>query len=373
MIPNYQPSISSCDVRSVAEVVEAGQISSQSNVVADFEQQFVQEIGNGLALNGIATSSCTTALHIALEVIKQVGDSSSTKVICPSLTFISPVNMVLAAGLEPIFCDIDPISFCFDEVHLEQILNEHNDLLATIVVHNYGKYCLRQRALELLRKHQIFVIEDWAEALGIPNNENDFNIRGDFACYSFFANKIITTGEGGLILTSNIEFAKRSKLLRDHGMHRNEGSYDFKIAGFNYRMTAMQAALGLSQLRRLGEVAQKKQNQVTMINDLITRYGIASLCSHAINIPYDINWMNLIKINRDPVTVDRICSRLRADKIDVRRVSQPCSMIRYLENYEMRKTTGSEKVYLHHLTLPSWPDLEHHHFDFMIERISVYL
>lgn len=370
MIPNYQPLITPEDADEVARIVAAGQVSSQANVVVEFENKFADVIGDTQTLSGIATSSCTAALHIVLEVIKRVGDGVGTKVICPTLTFISPVNMVLAAGLEPIFCDIDPVTFCFDEEQLNEILCETDDLLAAIVVHNFGKYCLSSRIMKSLRAHGLFVVEDWAEALGVSKLVSDLNILGDFACYSFFANKIITTGEGGLILTNNVEFANHCKLLRDHGMERVAGCYEFKIPGFNYRMTAMQAALGLSQLKRLDTLISIKQAQVKKLNYLFDRYGVKFLCRHVIDVNSDINWMNVIKIERDRDVIDEIFSHMRSMTIDVRRLSPPCSMVPYLENYSMRETMAANDLYFGHLIFPSGPTLEDKHLDFMIKHLS---
>lgn len=211
---------------------------------------------------GIATSNCTTALHLALV---SIGIGPGDEVICPDLTFISPVNMVSLCGATPVLVDVQPDSWGIDPDLIEASISPRTKAL--IVVHPFGHAADMSKIMEICNCHGIPVIEDVAEAPDATCLGQTVGTFGVMSCYSFFANKIMTTGEGGMILCRDPDLNKRLRILRDHGMSR-EQRYKHEVCGYNYRMTNMQAAVGVAQLERLQAIQQQRKHQDTAYRNL---------------------------------------------------------------------------------------------------------
>ena len=174
----------------------------------------------------------------------------------PNLTFASPANAVLYERGEPVLADVHPDTWGVNPDRIEGLIDERTK--AIIVVHLYGNPCDMGSILRVARAHDLFVVEDCAEALGAEYRGKKVGTLGDISCFSFYGNKIITTGEGGMLLTSNSAWADRVRRLRDHGM-RPERRYWHEEVGYNYRMTNLQAALGVAQLERVSTFLRKKR------------------------------------------------------------------------------------------------------------------
>lgn len=252
MIPIFEPHFEGKEKSYLAECIDSGWISSQGRFIGAFEAAFSADVGMP---HGVATSSCTTALHLALAAF-EIGPGD--EVLCPDLTFIAPANMIALTGATPVLVDVEPESWAIDPALAAAALTDRTK--GILVVHPFGHAADMDPIMALAKKHGLFVIEDVAEAVGAEYKTRQLGTIGDAACYSFFANKIMTTGEGGIVLSRDPDFDKSLRIRRDHGMSR-ERRYHHVVSGFNYRMTNMQAAIGLAQLEQLGAIHETRNAQ----------------------------------------------------------------------------------------------------------------
>lgn len=255
MIPIFEPEFSATDRQYLLECIDTGWISSQGHFITDFEGKFAARTG---VAHGIATSNCTTALHLSLMGL---GIGPGDEVICPDLTFIAPANMVAMTGATPVLADVEPVSWCLDPTRFEALITPRTR--AVIVVHAFGHAADMGAIMTIARRHGLKVIEDVAEAPDAfwidpaDGRRQRVGTFGDTACYSFFANKIMTSGEGGMLLCDDAQLAHDLRVLRDHGMSR-ERRYVHDVIGTNYRLTNMQAAVALAQLERLDDTHARR-------------------------------------------------------------------------------------------------------------------
>jgi dTDP-4-amino-4,6-dideoxygalactose transaminase len=219
---------------------------------AEFEKRFAEALG---ARHAVAVANCTCALHLALQI---VGVREGDEVIVPSLTFVATANAVRYVRATPVFCDIrGPKDLNIDPEQIESLITEKTR--AIVVMHYGGFPCDMDRILELARKHRLRVVEDACHGPLSEHGGRKLGTIGDIGCFSFFSNKNISTGEGGMLVTGDAEFAERARLLRSHGMttlsyQRASGHstrYDVIESGYNYRMDDIHAALGIVQLGKL--------------------------------------------------------------------------------------------------------------------------
>ena len=250
MIPIAEPSLGEEELKSVTEAIRSGWISSKGKFIPEFEEKFARYCG---VKYGVATSSGTTALHLALVAL---GIGPGDEVIVPTLTFIATANSVGYSGARPVFADSHPDYWCLDPERIEEAITPRTR--AIIPVHLYGHPCDMDAITDMARRHDLYIIEDAAEAHGAEYRGAKVGSFGDIACFSFYGNKIITTGEGGMCLTNNEKLAEKMRILRDHGMNP-ERRYWHDTIGFNYRMTNMQAAVGVAQLEKLDKFMEKKR------------------------------------------------------------------------------------------------------------------
>ena len=259
-IPVARPSFGVREERAVAAALRSGWVS-QGPRVAEFERNFARYVG---APEAVAVSSCTTALHLALVAAGvRVGD----EVLCPSLSFIATANAIKYAGAEPIFVDIDPVTFNIDTARIEFAITSRTK--AILVVHQIGLPCALDVISEIACRRGLIVIEDAACAIGSDyKGERIGHPHSLMACFSFHPRKILTTGEGGMITTCDGGMAARLRRMRQHAMNVSDlarhnantvvfESYD--EVGYNYRMTDLQAALGIVQLERLPEMLERRR------------------------------------------------------------------------------------------------------------------
>lgn len=225
-------------------------ISSTGKYVTEFENKFSEYCGMKY---GIATSNGTTALHLALVAL---GIGKGDEVIVPDITFAATINAVLYTGATPIIVDIEENSWCIDPDEIEKAVTEKTK--AIIPVHIYGQPCDMGRIMKIAKKYNLYVVEDCAEAHGAMYAGKKVGSFGDIGCFSFFGNKVITTGEGGMCITNNQELEKTMRIYRDHGMSKQR-KYYHEVVGFNYRMTNLQAAIGVAQLENIEEILKWRE------------------------------------------------------------------------------------------------------------------
>jgi dTDP-4-amino-4,6-dideoxygalactose transaminase len=260
IIPVARPYIGTEEEQAVTEVLRSGWVT-QGPRVAEFEEKFSQYIGCDYS---VAVSSCTTALHLALMAI---GVGPGDEVICPSLSFIASANSIAYTGATPIFCDIDLATYNINPARIEELISPRTK--AILVVHQIGLPAEMNELLHLATKHGLTVIEDAACAIG---SEYDGKLvgkpLGKMACFSFHPRKVLTTGEGGMITTSDVQLAERLRRLRQHAMSLSDvarhnakqiSTETYDEVGFNFRMTDMQAAIGITQLARLNDFLGRRR------------------------------------------------------------------------------------------------------------------
>lgn len=269
-IPVAKPSLLGKELEYLTNCIEENWISSQGRFVKEFEQKFA---GYCNCKYGVAVSNGTVALHLALAAL---GIKKGDEVIIPDLTFAATVNAVLYTGARPVIVDVDLESWNINPEFIRRVINERTK--AIIPVHLYGFPCKMDAIRDIAVEYGLFVIEDCAEAHGARYKNKVVGGFSDISCFSFFANKIVTTGEGGMCLTNEEAVYERLKILRDHG--KNPGNqYWHDVVGFNYRMTNLQAAVGLAQLENLPHFLEERQNIADKYKSLLNKNPYISLRS----------------------------------------------------------------------------------------------
>lgn len=245
-----EPDIGSHERTYMNEAFDSGWISSKGLFISRFEEAFAKFAGTKYS---VSCSNGTTALHLA---VRALGIGDGDEVIVPDLTFASPANAVLYEKGKPVLADIDRKYWCIDPERVRESITERTK--AIIVVHLYGHPADMDQIKEIAREHGLKVIEDCAEAHGATYKGKMVGSIGDVGCFSFYGNKIITTGEGGMVITNDYDLAERIRILRDHGMLPSR-RYWHEDVGYNYRMTNIQAAIGLAQLESIREKIEKRR------------------------------------------------------------------------------------------------------------------
>jgi perosamine synthetase len=269
-IPITKPFFGPEELQAVQRPLETGWVV-QGPYTQQFEEKFAAFTGSHSA---IATSSCTTALHIAVAMLGlQPGD----EVIVPAFTWVSTANVVEYLGAKPVFCDIDLRTFNIDLQHLAALITSRT--VGIIPVHLFGLCADMQAVLDIARQHHLWVVEDAACALGAWYHGRHAGTLGDVGCFSFHPRKSVTTGEGGMITTARDDLGRLARALRDHGasrsdLTRHEGKAAFLLAeynylGFNYRMTDIQAALGCVQMDRAKWILAERARRALLYDDML--------------------------------------------------------------------------------------------------------
>lgn len=249
-IPLMSPHITEDDIDTVVAVLRSGMLVQGTNVEA-LEHAFANCLG---VKNVIAAASGTATLHLALVAL---GVKAGDEVIVPAFSHVATANVVEIVGARPVFVDVDKNTFNIDASQIEQAITPLTR--AIIPVHEFGLSCDISELLEIARRHNLFVIEDAACALGATEDGKFVGTFGNVGSFSLHPRKAITSGEGGLLTTDDDDLARRLRILRNHGMEVLNGRQEFVAAGFNYRITDFQAALVLSQFQRFAENLQKKK------------------------------------------------------------------------------------------------------------------
>jgi perosamine synthetase len=243
-IPISKPFIGAREREFVLDALDSGWVSSIGKYIDEFEANFARYCGTEYAL---AVSNGTTGLHLALAALGlQPGD----EVIVPDLTFVATANAVAYTGATPVLADIDPDTLCIDPASVKSLISERTK--AIVPVHLYGHPADMDALTQIADANGIAVIEDAAEAHGAEYKGRKVGGLGQCGVFSFYGNKIITTGEGGMLTTNDPESYQRAKRLRDHAMSPQR-RYFHEERGFNYRITNLQAALGVAQLERIDD------------------------------------------------------------------------------------------------------------------------
>ncbi|MDZ7265109.1 MAG: DegT/DnrJ/EryC1/StrS family aminotransferase, partial [candidate division KSB1 bacterium] len=279
-IPLFDSDIGEAEIEAATRVMRSKWLT-MGDVTRQFEERFCEQLG---VRNALAVSNGTTALHLANVVL---GLGPGDEVIVPSLTFVATVNSILYTGATPVFADVSgPNDLNISPADIEKKITSRTK--AIMVVHYAGYPCDMPRIMEIARRHNLYVIEDAAHAPGASIAGQSVGMFGDCGCFSFFSNKNMATGEGGMLVTRRDDLAARIKLLRSHGMtsltlDRYKGhsfSYDVVALGYNYRVTEICSAIGLVQLEKLTANNQRRA-------ELVAYYRSALAEVSDITVPFE--------------------------------------------------------------------------------------
>jgi dTDP-4-amino-4,6-dideoxygalactose transaminase len=319
-IPIARPFEGEEEEQAVIQSLRSGWLS-QGPRVAEFERQFAQYVG---AKHAIAVSSCTTALHLAFI---GAGIGPGQEVLCPSLSFIATANSIRYVGAEPVFVDIDPATFNLDPNKIEAAITPRTK--AILAVHQIGLPAAMDEINEIARRHNLLVIEDAACAIGsVYKGKRIGAPHAWMACFSFHPRKILTTGEGGMITTNDDKVAERLRPLRQHAMTVSDvarhiaksvvlESYD--EVGYNFRMTDMQAAIGLVQLSRVEGFIERRRSFAARYTNELAKLGWLIPPAEPEGLRHNFQ-SYMVRLTKDaPVSRDALMQRLLDHGIATRR------------------------------------------------------
>lgn len=376
-VPLTLPFMKEEEKKLVESVIESGWLT-QGDHVTGFENKIAEYAGSRHA---VACSNCTTALHVSL-ILNHIGPDD--EVIIPSYTWIATANVVRMVGAKPVFIDIDIDSFNIKVANIESSITPQTK--AIIPVHQFGLPADMDDIMALAIKYNLKVIEDAACAIGSRYRNRNIGGLGNIACFSFHPRKIITTGEGGMLLTDNEEIASKARILINHGAsitdqmkhHSNTVenflAEEFREVGYNYRMTNLQGALGLAQLEKLDKLltrrklkAKRYEEALSDINHIITP-----------KIPDDrrANWQSYaIRISKDsPVSRNKLTQSLLDTGIACRPAYMAChSQPVYKDLYPDLKLPETDEALRTVIILPLYPQMTEQEQDYVIEMIRKYL
>jgi len=313
MIPVCEPKLFGNEKKYVLECLDTNWISSLGKFISLFEESFSKFIG---VKHGVSCSNGTTALHIAIESLK-IGKGD--EVIIPNLSNIATANGIIFAGAKPVLVEVDKETYGIDPSKIEEKITPRTK--AILVVHLYGHPVDMDPIMEIAKKHNLFIVEDCAEAHGAEYKGKKVGSFGDISCFSFYANKIITTGEGGMVLTDNEEFAERARLVKNLGF--TEPRFHHSVLGSNYRLSNIHAAIGYAQMENSEKIFTEKERIVDKYNHLLKDVEGITLQK---NQPWakKVCWMYTIIIEEDfGLTRDQVMQKLKEKEIGTRSFFYP--------------------------------------------------
>ena len=343
-IPVCEPVQWGNEKKYVKRCMDTNWISSKGDYIAKFESTFAQKVG---ARYGVGVLNGTVALHLALAAL-DIGPGD--EVIIPTFTMIATPNAVRYTGAKPVLVDSELKTWNIDASMIEEKITKRTK--AIMPVHTYGHPCDMDAIMKLAKKHTLFVVEDAAEAHGSTYKGKKIGSIGDAACFSFYANKIITTGEGGMVTTNDRHLAEKMQLLKNHAFS-HERHFWHKLLGFNYRMTNIQAAIGLAQTENLERLANKRIENAMLYNSLLKDIDEITLPPSTKGIK-NVYWMyGILLKNWSKISRDTIRYELANRGIETRTFFIPIHMQPVYRGWFKGKYPNSEYLCTNGLYLPS--------------------
>jgi perosamine synthetase len=343
-IPIYQPDLGGNEKKYVNECLDTSWISSRGRFVGEFESRFAERIG---IEHAASVCNGTVAIHLALLAL---GIGPGDEVIVPTLTYIASANAIAYTGATPVFVDSLPGTWQIDPADVRRHITPRTR--AIMPVHLYGHPCEMDQLMAIAREHRLFVVEDCAEAFGTRYKGRHVGTFGDISTFSFFGNKTITTGEGGMVVTGDKTLIERARHFKGQGL-ANHREYWHDVIGYNYRMTNIAAAIGLAQLERASEFIERKRAIAARYNELlqdvpVEMHGESAGALHSY-------WMVSMLVER-PSDRDPLRAAMADAGIETRPVFYPVhTMPMYARSY--RKHAVAEDIAWRGINLPSWPGL----------------
>lgn len=357
IIPVYQPSLQGNEEKYVLDCLRSSWISSKGIYVQKFENEFAKKLEVNFATS---VSNGTVALHLALLAL---GIGEGDEVIVPTLTYIASVNAIKYTGATPVF--VDSLKDTWQINHNEITEKITSKTKAIMVVHLYGYPCNMNKILEISKDYNLYIVEDCAEAFGTKYEDKYVGSFGDIATFSFFGNKTITTGEGGMVVSNDKTLYERAVHLKGQGLAKYR-EYWHDIIGYNYRMTNICAAIGLAQLERSDEIVEKKiaigRKYRTALKNLPLEMQYE--CEYGVNTV----WMFSILVE-EASQRDDLRNFLKENLIETRPIFYPIhTMPMYEGNFNSYHV--AEDIGWRGINLPSWPDLTDDNINYIVGKIS---
>ena len=362
-IPVCAPLVGEREVELVSKCIRSSWISSQGSYVSEFEEKFARFCGADF---GAATNSGTTALHLALAALR-IGKGD--EVILPTFTMIASINAVEYTGAKAVLVDADPETWNMDVSSVKQKITDKTK--AIMPVHVYGHPTDMDPLLELQEERGIRIVEDAAEAHGAQYKGRTTGSIGDVGSFSFYANKIITTGEGGMNVTSDADLAERMRWLRAHAFGRGGKHFWHEELGFGYRMTSLQGAMGLAQMEKIDEMVQWRIDHAHQYNDMLRK-----LSGREITLPPEkkwaknVYWMYSILVN-DSRKRDDLMAWLSKRGIETRTFFYPIHrQPYYASRYLGQRFDVADDLSKRGINLPSGAGLTHEEISYVSDSIA---
>lgn len=342
-IPVYQPDLNGNEKKYVNDCLDSTWISSKGKYIEMFEQRFASYTGSSYA-----TSVCngTVAIHLALAAL---GIGEGDEVIVPTLTYIASVNPIVQVGAKPVFADSLPDTWQLDPADIEKKITDKTK--AIMVVHLYGQVAEMDTVMKLAADNGLLVIEDSAEAFGSLYKGQHVGTFGDIGTFSFFGNKTITCGEGGMVTAKDEAVYEKLKHLKNQGVSSTK-QYWHDVLAYNYRMTNIQAAIGLSQLERADEFISRKRQIAELYKSNIT-CGRVKVHPEAENTLHSY-WMTSMLVD-DSADREPLREHLKSKGVETRPLFYPVhTMPMYVTD---GKFPVADDLSSRGMNLPSWPGL----------------
>jgi perosamine synthetase len=351
------------EIQYLSDCIRSGWISYGGKHVADFEGKFAEFCG---AKYGVSTNSGTTALHLALAAAK-IGPQD--EVIIPSFTMIATPNAVSYTGAKPVLVDSELETWNIDASLIEAKVTKRTR--AIIAVHTYGHPADMDAIIEIAKRHDLTVLEDAAEAHGAEYRGMKAGGLADMGCFSFYANKIITTGEGGMVVSNNPQLAERANWLRAHAFGRGGKHFWHEEIGFGYRMSALQAAVGLAQMEKIDEFVEKRRESAKLYNRLLSKVKGIGLPPEA---PWakNVYWMYSIRVqDHFGISRDDLMATLSKQGIETRTFFFPVHrQPAYSQMYEGQEYPNADELSRSGVNLPSGNNLSEREIEYVCKCIK---
>jgi perosamine synthetase len=342
--PVYKPFLQGNEKKYVDECLDSTWISSKGKFVSQFEDAFAKYIGIKYAT---ATCNGTTALHLALVAL---GISHGDEIIVPSLTYIATVNAVSYTGATPVFADSNITTWQINPEDILKKITTHTK--AVLIVHLYGYPCNLDEICKICKDYNLFLIEDCAEAIGTKYKGKNVGTFGDISIYSFFGNKTITTGEGGMVITDDVTLMKRAIHFKGQGLAQYR-EYWHDVIGYNYRMTNICAAIGMAQLEQIEKILMKKRKIAEWYKNAFKNTKV-KFHEEDVGVVHSY-WMCSILVE-NPEDREPLREFLKNLGIETRPLFYPVhSMPMYASKFQ--KLPNAEYLGWRGINLPSYPEL----------------
>tara|TARA_A100001011_G_scaffold284875_1_gene295329 strand:+ start:4813 stop:6258 length:1446 start_codon:yes stop_codon:yes gene_type:complete len=361
-IPIASPYLEGNELKYITDCIKSNWISSSGKYIDKFESLF-KKYHNGR--ESITVSNGTNALHLALL---SLGIKKGDEVIVPNLTFAATINSIIYTGATPVLADIKEDSL---NINIESIIDKiTSKTRAILIVHLYGNPCEMNEIVKISKKHKLLLIEDCAEAIGSEYGGQKVGTFGDVATFSFFGNKTITTGEGGMVVFKSLKTSIFARELRDHGMSKNK-KYWHNHIGYNYRMTNLQAAIGVAQFEKLDKFVTRKREIANKYSEFLSKYKFFRLPKEEYGTKHSYWLYNLSLLKGSPFDKNDIINYLMKSAIETRPIFFPLGdMPPYKKYCGKDNLSASKRISKNSFSLSTSYNLTDKDVNYILNKIS---